>query len=62
MDLGFTRGIVPRCDGDFGIENGTAKDIALISKVNSQFVLLLLIYLTIRICQFFQGKKHRKFA
>lgn len=34
IDLGVIRGIIPRCEGALGIEDGTVRDIALISKVN----------------------------
>lgn len=34
VDLPAMRGIIPRIEGAAGIENGTTKDIALISKVN----------------------------
>ncbi|MEG0541226.1 MAG: S1 RNA-binding domain-containing protein, partial [Angelakisella sp.] len=34
VDLGFTRGIIPRSEGALGIENGSTRDIAIISKVN----------------------------
>lgn len=34
VDLGFTRGIIPRSEGALGIDNGTTRDIAIISKVN----------------------------
>ncbi len=34
VDLGIIRGIIPREEGAIGIDDGTTKDIALISKVN----------------------------
>ncbi len=34
VDLGCTRGIIPKKEGAIGISDGTTKDIALISKVN----------------------------
>ncbi len=34
VDLGFTQGIIPRTEGAIGIEDGTTRDIALISRVN----------------------------
>lgn len=34
VDLGIIRGIIPRDEGAIGIDDGTTKDIALISKVN----------------------------
>lgn len=34
IDLGVMRGIIPRAEGALGIEDGTVRDIALISKVN----------------------------
>lgn len=34
IDLGIIPGIIPRCEGALGIEDGTVRDIALISKVN----------------------------
>ncbi|MCM1285982.1 MAG: S1 RNA-binding domain-containing protein [Acetobacter sp.] len=34
VDLGGIRGIIPRTEGAVGIEEGTTRDIALISKVN----------------------------
>lgn len=34
IDLGFIRGIIPRGEGALGIDDGTVRDIALISKVN----------------------------
>lgn len=34
VDLGALRGIIPRVEGAVGIEDGTVRDIALISKVN----------------------------
>lgn len=33
-ELGCMRGIIPRCEGALGIEDGTVRDIALISRVN----------------------------
>ncbi len=34
VDLGFAAGIIPRNEGAMGIEEGTTRDIALISRVN----------------------------
>ncbi len=34
VDLGFTYGIIPRTEGAIGIEDGSTRDIALISRVN----------------------------
>jgi len=34
VDFGFVHGIIPRNDGAIGIENGSTRDIALISRVN----------------------------
>lgn len=34
VDLGAVRGIIPRLEGAIGIDDGTVRDIALISKVN----------------------------
>ena len=34
VDLGFIKGIIPRIEGAIGIDDGTTKDIALISRVN----------------------------
>lgn len=34
VDLGAVRGIIPRVEGAIGIEDGSVRDIALISKVN----------------------------
>jgi len=34
VDLGAVRGIIPRIEGAVGIDDGTVRDIALISKVN----------------------------
>lgn len=34
VDLGFTCGIIPRIEGAVGIDDGTTRDIALISRVN----------------------------
>ena len=33
VDLGVMKGIIPRCEGALGIEEGTVRDIALISRV-----------------------------
>ena len=33
VDLGSMKGIIPRCEGAIGIEEGTTRDIALISRV-----------------------------
>ena len=34
VDLGFTRGLIPRVEGALGIGDGSTRDIALISRVN----------------------------
>ncbi|MCM1299205.1 MAG: S1 RNA-binding domain-containing protein [Firmicutes bacterium] len=34
VDFGFMKGIIPRTEGAIGIDNGTTRDIALISRVN----------------------------
>ena len=34
VDLGIIRGMIPREEGAIGIDDGTTRDIALISKVN----------------------------
>lgn len=34
VDFGFMKGIIPRVEGAVGIEDGTTRDIALISRVN----------------------------
>lgn len=34
VDLGFMKGIIPRTEGAVGIDDGTTRDIALISRVN----------------------------
>lgn len=34
VELGFTRGLIPRCEGALGIDDGSTRDIAIISKVN----------------------------
>lgn len=34
VDLGFAKGIIPRVEGALGIEEGTTRDIAIISRVN----------------------------
>ena len=34
IDLGVMSGVIPRCEGALGIEDGRVRDIALISKVN----------------------------
>lgn len=34
VDLGFTRGLIPRIEGALGIQEGVTRDIAIISKVN----------------------------
>lgn len=36
LDLGSVRGIIPRVEGAIGIEDGSVRDIALISKVNKK--------------------------
>lgn len=41
VDFGGFKGRIPRCEGAIGIENGTTRDIALISRVNKpvQFII-----------------------
>lgn len=34
IDLGVIRGVIPRCEGALGVEEGLVRDIALISRVN----------------------------
>lgn len=34
VDLGVMKGIIPRCEGALGIEDGSVRDIAIISRVN----------------------------
>lgn len=34
VDFGFCKGIIPRCEGAIGIQDGTTRDIALLSRVN----------------------------
>ena len=34
VNLGYMRGIIPRCEGALGIQEGTTRDIAIISRVN----------------------------
>lgn len=34
VDLGFTKGLIPRNEGAIGIDDGTTRDIAIISRVN----------------------------
>lgn len=34
VDLGFCRGLIPRTEGAIGIDDGSTRDIALISRVN----------------------------
>ena len=36
VDLGAVRGIIPRLEGAIGIDDGSVRDIALISKVNKR--------------------------
>ena len=38
VDLGCMKGIIPRCEGALGIEDGPVRDIALISRVNKPVV------------------------
>ena len=33
VDLGCMKGIIPRCEGNIGISDGSVRDIALISRV-----------------------------
>lgn len=41
VDLGCMRGIIPRNEGALGIEDGTVRDIALISRVNKPVVFVV---------------------
>lgn len=41
VDLGFLRGFIPRNEGAVGIENGTTRDIALISRVNKPVAFII---------------------
>ena len=41
-DLGFLKGRIPRCEGAIGIEDGSTRDIALISRVNKPVVFRIL--------------------
>ena len=41
VDLGCMRGIIPRNEGALGIEEGTVRDIALISRVNKPVVFVV---------------------
>lgn len=41
VDLGCMKGIIPRNEGALGIENGTVRDIALISRVNKPVVFVV---------------------
>lgn len=34
VDLGVMKGIIPRCEGALGIDDGSVRDIAIISRVN----------------------------
>lgn len=42
VDLGAVRGIIPRIEGAVGIDDGTVRDIALISKVNKSICFTIL--------------------
>lgn len=42
VDLGIIRGIIPREEGAIGIDDGTTRDIALISKVNKPVCFMIL--------------------
>jgi small subunit ribosomal protein S1 len=42
VDLGAVRGIIPRVEGALGIDEGTVRDIALISKVNKSVCFTIL--------------------
>ena len=42
VDLGIIRGIIPREEGAIGIDDGTTRDIALISKVNKPVCFIIL--------------------
>ena len=37
VDLGGIKGVIPREEGALGIREGTARDIALISRVNNRY-------------------------
>jgi len=41
VDLGSMRGIIPRTEGAIGIEEGTVRDIALISRVNKPVAFII---------------------
>ena len=38
VDFGFCKGIIPRLEGAIGMEDGSTRDIALISRVNKRSV------------------------
>lgn len=42
VDLGIIRGVIPREEGAIGIDDGTTRDIALISKVNKPVCFIIL--------------------
>lgn len=42
VDLGIIRGVIPREEGAIGIDDGTTRDIALISKVNKPVCFVIL--------------------
>lgn len=42
VDLGIIKGIIPREEGAIGIDDGTTRDIALISKVNKPVCFIVL--------------------
>lgn len=42
VDLGIIRGVIPREEGAIGIDDGTTRDIALISKVNKPICFIIL--------------------
>ena len=46
VDLGAVRGIIPRVEGAVGIDDGSVRDIALISKVNKSVCFTVLGYIT----------------
>lgn len=47
VDLGAVRGVIPRAEGALGIEEGTVRDIALISRVNRPVCFVILRFETL---------------
>ena len=41
VDIGFCRGIIPRCEGALGIADGSVRDIALLSRVGKPVCFLI---------------------